>query len=356
MMRALTFRLAGVPLEIRTPSRRLQDLFAGYFAAYAPQLRQEDEAQPRWVDEEAQGWRLGGGEGESPGSGAGQIDLLRVDRLPELADLLPGGARQIAQTGILSLWQGSSTTNEEWVFLSEGAVFRVDGAAGKMTGWIAPAALALPHILVNTTTLLPLLLLLRQKGRYHLHAAAVESPKGERWLICGPPRAGKSTLTTALGLSGWQPIADDGLFLSVCHGAPYLEAFRKPFHLDRQLWERWPMLAEVRQGPVSLERILVDGLSHFGTAELAQSGWSGIDAILLPRISGMRQSALASIEPSRVLLTLAQESVYFPLCPPHPQRQWSLLTELVRQARGYTLSAGEDLLDHPGRIAHLLDG
>ena len=348
MMRALTFRLAGVPLEIRTPSRRLQDLFAGYFAAYAPQWKQEDEQARRG----AGGWE----EEKFPGSPAGQIDLFRVDRLPELADLLPGGARQIAQTGILSLWQGSSTTNEEWVFLSEGAVFRVDGAAGKMTGWIAPAALALPHILVNTTTLLPLLLLLRQKGRYHLHAAAVESPKGERWLICGPPRAGKSTLTTALGLSGWQPIADDGLFLSVCHGAPYLEAFRKPFHLDRQLWERWPMLAEVRQGPVSLERILVDGLSHFGTAELAQSGWSGIDAILLPRISGMRQSALASIEPSRVLLTLAQESVYFPLCPPHPQRQWSLLTELVRQARGYTLSAGEDLLDHPGRIAQLLDG
>jgi hypothetical protein len=204
-------------------------------------------------------------------------------------------------------------------------------------------------------TLLPLLLLLRLKGRYHLHAAAVLSPKGARWLICGPPRAGKSTLTTALGLSGWRPIADDGLFLSAHRGAPSLEAFRKSFHLDRRLWERWPMLAEIRQGPASLERILVDGLSHFGTAELARSGWSGIDGILLPRISGERQSQLASIEPSRVLLTLAQESVYFPLCPPHPQRQWTLLTQLVRQARGYTLSAGEDLLDDPGRIAHLLE-
>ena len=30
------------------------------------------------------------------------------------------------------------------------------------------------------------------------------------------------------------------------------------------------MLAGVRQGPASLERILVDGISHFGTAELAR--------------------------------------------------------------------------------------
>ena len=346
MMRDLTFRLAGVPLEIRTPSRRLLDLFAGYFAAYAPQRRREDEVR---------GEAIGRGEGDFPDSGAGRVDLFRVDRLPELADLLPGGARQIAQTGILSLWQSSSPTFEEWVFLSEGAVFQVDGASGRMTGWVAPAALDLPHILANTTTLLPLLLLLRQKGHYHLHAAAVQSPKGERWLICGPQRAGKSTLTTALGLSGWQPLADDGLFLSTRRGAPYLEPFRKFFHLDRRLWERWPMLGEMCQGPSSLERILVDGLAHFGTAELARSGWSGVDGILLPRITRTRQSQLASIEPSQALLTLVQESVYFPLCPPHPQRQWSLLTELVRQARGYTLLAGEDLLDDPRRIAHLLN-
>lgn len=344
MMRTLTFSLAGVPLEIHTPSRRLQELFAGYFAAYAPQLGEEERGEAVGREEEGfsrlQGMRL---------------DLFCVDRLPEIPDLLPQGERKIAQTGILSLWQGASPTVEEWVFLSEGAAFRVDGGAGRITGWIAPAALALPQILANTMTLLPLLLLLRLKGRYHLHAAAVLSPKGERWLICGPPRAGKSTLTAALGLSGWRPIADDGLFLFADQGEPYLEAFRKSFHLDRRLWECWPMLAEVRQGSVSLERILVDGLTHFGTAELARSGWSGVDGILLPRISGTWQSQLASIEPSRALLTLAQESVYFPLSPPHPQRQWALLTELVRQAKGYALSAGEDLLDDPTRIAHLLD-
>jgi len=354
-MRALTFSLAGVPLEIRTPSRRLQELFAGYFAAYAPRLGEGEKEPPPLLDEEERRGAVGSKEEDSSIDQRVRLDLFRVDRLPEISDLLPQGERKIAQTGILSLWQGLSSTIEEWVFLSEGAAFRVEGAAGRITGWIAPAALALPQILANTMTLLPLLLLLRLKGRYHLHAAAVLSPKGARWLICGPPRAGKSTLTTALGLSGWRPIADDGLFLSAHRGVPFLEAFRKSFHLDRRLWERWPKLAEIRQGPASLERILVDGLSHFGTAELARSGWSGIDGILLPRISGERQSQLASIEPSRVLLTLAQESVYFPLCPPHPQRQWTLLTELVRQARGYTLSAGEDLLDDPGRIAHLLE-
>lgn len=342
MRRTLTFSLAGLPLEIRTPSKRLQELYAGYFAAYDPQLGEEKGREPGCAT----------GDLVTPG---GRIDLFRVGRLPELAQLLPGGSRQIAQAGILSLWQGVSTATGQWVFLSEGAAFRVDGAAGRMTGWIAPAALALPQILANTLTVLPLLLLWRLKGRYHLHAAAVLSPRGERWLICGPPRAGKSTLTTALGLSGWRPVADDGVFLSGGPGELHLAPFRKSFHLDQRLWACWPLLAGVRQGPASLERILVDGISHFGTAELARSGWSGIDAILLPRISGERESQVAPIEPSRVLLTLAQESVFFPLCPPHPERQWSLLTGLVRQARGYTLSAGQDLLDDPLRIAQLLD-
>jgi hypothetical protein len=333
-IQTLSWRLAGVPLELHTPSDRVARLIAAYFHSY--------------------NLRSGTLAGEAPSPSPLRIDLFPVPCVPQLDDLIPHGAEMVAQEGVVSLWQNASSNGAEWLFLTEGAALKVDVVARTLIGWIGQRAWLLPQILVNTTILLPLLLLLRQCGRYHLHSGAILSPSGERWLICGAQRSGKSTLTTALGLAGWHPIADDGLFIFEKEGGISLQPLRKSFHLDQRLWESWPALEAAPTGPSSLERRLVDGLTFFGTEELAARGWDGVDAILFPRISGELESHLTPVNPSQALLTLVRESIYFPLSPPHPEAHWSLLTKIVRGARGYALSAGLDLLADPCLISRLL--
>jgi hypothetical protein len=42
-----------------------------------------------------------------------------------------------------------------------------------------------------------------------LHAATVVDPQGQGWLICGPSRAGKTSVTLAFILSGWHWLSDE---------------------------------------------------------------------------------------------------------------------------------------------------
>lgn len=42
-----------------------------------------------------------------------------------------------------------------------------------------------------------------------LHAATIVDPQGNGWLICGPSRAGKTSLTLAFILSGWRWLSDE---------------------------------------------------------------------------------------------------------------------------------------------------
>lgn len=49
----------------------------------------------------------------------------------------------------------------------------------------------------------------RLSGHLQLHAATVIDPEGNGWLICGPSRAGKTSLTLAFILSGWNWLSDE---------------------------------------------------------------------------------------------------------------------------------------------------
>ncbi|MFN9743505.1 MAG: hypothetical protein ACK562_15540 [Acidobacteriota bacterium] len=334
--------LAGVHLVIESQSLRLIDLFTDYFSYYFPQVWREQERP------------LQGG-----GSPRIRLRLICVETLAAPDRFLPVDAELISRTGVLGLWKANANREGEYYFHTEVAAFRVDVGAGEIVGYVAPRAVDYPHILANTYAMFPLLLVLREQGIYHLHAAAVISPRGRVWLISGAQRAGKTTLTTALGLAGWRPLSDDSLLLSGKEGAEKgasveILALRKYFHLGDQLLSRWPQLEGMVRHHQYLDRTCVGALDFFGTRQEAERPIARIDYLLLPRISGEGQSHLRRATSGEGLLMLGEQSVYLQLWRERTREQWELLEQIARGAQTYRLDSGHALLDDPQLAARLL--
>ncbi len=328
-MPSLELAICGIPILISAGSARLVRLFADYFRYYDPQINQA-VATP---------------------AGALNIELRLRRELPPREKLIPIRATLVSQTGIARFWRDAASQGERFYFDFGTSVFRVEPEAGQAVGLITPQAFELPHVLANTYTLFPLLLLLRSRRVYHLHAAAVLSPSDELWLLCGSQRSGKTTLATALGLAGWRPISDDSMLIHFDGASPRLTALKKYFHVSNELLEHWRGVRNATSHHQYLDRTCIDGLSFFGTTALASRSFEQIDRIVLPRIVQDETTSLAPIAKSEVLLKLAEQSVFFQIWPDHTRRQWESLTNLARSGSGYRFLSGPEILRNPEDVA-----
>lgn len=361
-MPALKLAICGCPVIISSRSPRLNRLFADYFRYYNPQTFHVPEQSVSAAEKVP----------------AFKIELRMRKQLPPRETLIPDGAQLFSQTGVVSLWKGwkaeeqgaqlipkqePATRNlqsampergDRFYFHLEVAAFRVDIDSGEAIGLITPEAMEYPHILANTYTLFALLLMLRSRRLYHLHAAAIVSPKDELWLICGAQRAGKTTLTTALGLAGWRPVSDDSLIVGSDEKSAWLTPLKKYFHISDELLSRWPSLAEITRHHQYLDRTCVGGLEFFKTLDLAETKFRKIDHIVLPQIIDEQTSRIEPIAPSQALLRLAEQSMFFQLWRDHTASQWQWLNELAANARCHRLLSAADLMDDPQTSARVL--
>ncbi len=348
-MPALHFTICGVPIVISTHSPRLISLFADYFRYYNPE-----------IESSAEHLGIAGSEG---GLNPLVIELKMRRELPPREKLIQPQAELFSQTGVVSLWRerikeeggGGGESGEIFYFDLSVAAFRVDPQLGHATGLISPQALECPHILANTYTLFALLLLLRSRGLYHLHAAAVVSPDDKLWLICGSQGSGKTTLATALGIAGWRPVSDDSLLISSRGGSPRLSSLKKYFHIGDELLKRWRELDEIERHYQGLNRAGAGGLEFFGTTDLADSSFERIDHVVLPEITGEEEGRVEPVSRSEALLRLAEQSMFFQLWREHTENQWKLIGRLAGEASCHRLLAGRDILGAPLRAAQLLE-
>ncbi len=350
-MPALTLAICGCPVLISARSPRLIRLFADYFRYYEPRTFHSTESLPTLAASSADS-RL-----------TLKIELKMRDNLPSREILIPPSAELFSQTGVVSMWVERLTEQQEsaieqsrerFYFYLGVAAFRVDIERGEVIGLVSPQAMEYPHILANTYALFALLLMLRTRSLYHLHAAAIVSPKDELWLICGSQRAGKTTLTTALGLAGWRPVSDDSLLVGKDDESAWLTPLKKYFHIADELLNRWPSLAGITRHHQYLDRTCVGGLEFFKTRELAETRFRKIDHIVLPQIVNEGSSSVEALSPSQALLRLAEQSMYFQLWRDHTAKQWQWLNELAANARCHRLLSAADFLDDPQTAARVL--
>jgi hypothetical protein len=336
-MTAISLELCGEPVVITTRSEPLIEIFRDYFRYYHPQL----------INPHSQ-----------PATPAALITLkIELEQsMPAREALIPPTAALISQAGIVELWRQPETTaqSESFYFYTPLAAFCVAPERGLIEGLIIPQALDVAHILTNTWALFALLLALRFRRVYHLHAAAAVSPDDKLYVLCGGQRSGKTTLTTALGLSGWKPVSDDSLLISGRQWQAQLTALRKSFHLSIEAQSVWKELAGMETQPRDADRSSAAALEFFGTVELAESVFKRIDYVILPQITGEDSSRLARVTASEAILRLAEQSIFFPLWPAQTSEQMNLLTQLAAHASCHRLLAGCDLLADPRRASSLL--
>ena len=326
-MPAIQFHFHGSLIVIEADEAQWLTHYEDYFRAYAPTV----------ADDKTDALRL-------------ELRAATLANRPAASQL-----ERLAQTGIVSLWRSVAEPETLWLYAGA-TTFEIYPQSGRVIGYLDEAALAMPPILTNTYSLFALLLLLRWRGVYHLHAAAALLPDGRSCWIAGAQRSGKTTLVTALALAGWKPLADDSLFLSWQGEQVVWQPLRKAFHLGNDVLERWQArLTGLDAQPRYLDRHSVAALEFFQTQQLAAQSYSTVDLVLFPQVQPITRTRIAPLAASEALRRLAEQSTFFALWKDQTARQWRALLKATATARCFELATGEDLLTTPERVAAVFE-
>ncbi len=328
-MAAIALTICEIPIRLITTSQSLLKFLSEYFQYYQPGIIDPPAAEFTGVS----------------------LELCLLSDGESSLEAIPADAVMVTESGIARLWKAK----DRFYFEFGREFFVLDPAAGRGKAWVTSEAMNAPQILVNTYLLFALFLLLRARHVYHLHAAAVLSPAEELWVICGPQRAGKTTLTTALGLAGWRPISDDSLLIDFDDEGPRLWALKKSFHLSQRLLDEWQDLKQIPRSAPHLDRMSVDGLGFFGASGNADRCYRKIDHIVIPRITDEAECRWSALGPAESLLRLAEQSAFFQIWPEHTRRQWNALVTLARPAVCHVFFSASNVLGNPKMVALCFD-
>jgi hypothetical protein len=251
------------------------------------------------------------------------------------------------------------TDGRTYIFERDGSAVRAAGDGRGVEVWVGrgPAARgrsALARLVFEAT-----MVALRRCGLFELHAAGVVEPlTGGGLLVVGPSGSGKSTLATQLASAGWQYLSDDALLLRGA-AAEVVEAcaLRREFAVTEQT-----VAAGVLEGFEELlkEPVPFDPLKRrFKPHAVFPEGFSETcvpRALCFPVITDeplSRVRRLTQAETMRGLLRMCPWACYD---RPAAAKHLGLLARLARQAAGFELHAGRDLLGDAGYSADYLRG
>ena len=166
---------------------------------------------------------------------------------------------------------------------------------------------------------------LRRYGLFDLHSAGMIEPEsGKAVLIIGPSGSGKSTLALQLVQSGWSYLSDDELLLSFSDGAVEARGFRSFFAISEA-----GMQSKRCFEPLGSSR-----------AERALPG-----CLFFTRLNGESRSQVSKLTQSETMMRLVTACPWATYDRSIASANLELLSVLARQANGFELSAGRDLLD-----------
>lgn len=250
------------------------------------------------------------------------------------------------------------TDGRTYIFERDGTAVRADGVRRGVDVWIGEGAASRERPAPARVVFEATMVALRRCGLFELHAAGVVEPRsGVGLLIAGPSGSGKSTLATQLASAGWRYLSDDALLLHDAGGLVEACALRREFAVTEQT-----VAAGVLGGFEELlnEPAPFDPLKRrFKPHDIFPEGFAqscAPRALLFPVITHealSRARRLTQAETMRALLRLCPWACYD---KPSAGAHLALLARLARQAAGFELSAGRDLLGDAAHSAEYLRG
>jgi hypothetical protein len=177
---------------------------------------------------------------------------------------------------------------------------------------------------------------LRRFGLFDLHSAGVVDPSdGKGVLIVGRSGGGKSTLAVQLATAGWSYLSDDELLLSLVDGAVEARGFRSFFAMSTE------------GGPL---KQCFEPDTVFG-AQRTPHVLPG--AVLFTSLNHEAKSRLSKLTQTETMMRLIRACPWATYDTSIASANLEVLSALARQANGFDLAAGRDLLV-PGFAAELL--
>ena len=238
------------------------------------------------------------------------------------------------------------TDGRTYIFERDGSAVRAVGEGSGVEVWVGRGPSSRERSALARLVFEATMVALRRCGLFELHAAGVVEPEtGAGLLIVGPSGSGKSTLATQLASAGWQYLSDDALLLRGTDDAVEACALRREFAVTEQT-----VAAGVLEGFEELlkEPVPFDPLKRrFKPHAIFPEGFSEScvpRALCFPVITNEPSSQarrLTQAETMRGLLRMCPWACYD---RPAAARHLGLLARLARQAAGFELRAGRDLL------------
>jgi len=238
----------------------------------------------------------------------------------------------------LVLWDGHSTAR----IAAGGARIEVDVADGSLRDG---------YLFAHVLLFISLVLALRWRGIFHLHAGAMIAPDGSGILVSGHAGAGKSTLTLALLEAGCDPLGDDAVFLSSRPGDPAVLAFPRPFHVAPCTAEAFPRIAPLLDDFLpSGEKRRLDPRRAWPGQERATMGLPS--TLLLPSITGAAATVVEPVGPAEALGELVESSTFVVVDGlPGGREHLAALARIADEARAWKVGMGRDVLSRPVEVA-----
>lgn len=176
---------------------------------------------------------------------------------------------------------------------------------------------------------------LRRFGLFDLHSAGVIDPyDGKGVLIVGPSGSGKSTLAVQLATAGWSYLSDDELLLSLADGAVEARGFRSFFAMSTGDPRKHCFEPDTVFGARRTSKVL-PGL------------------VLFTRLNDQSESQLTKLTQAETMMRLIRACPWATYDNSVASANLEVLSALARQATGFDLDAGRDLLV-PGFASELL--
>ncbi|MGA8890146.1 MAG: hypothetical protein WB493_01165 [Anaeromyxobacteraceae bacterium] len=235
------------------------------------------------------------------------------------------------------VWDGASLARAR----SGGRIVEVD---------VAPESLRDGHAFAHVFLLIAVVVALRWRSLFHVHAGALVSPGGRGMLVAGGAGAGKSTLTLALLEAGCDYLGDDAVFVRA-PADPAVLALPRAFHVAPRTATAFPRIA------ATLGTLLPAGEKRRLDARVAWPGRERMTmplpgVILLPTVEGGPATRVDPVSAAEALGALIESSTYVVVGGlPGAMDHLEALKEVADGARAFRVGLGEDLLERPAETA-----
>jgi hypothetical protein len=197
---------------------------------------------------------------------------------------------------------------------------------------------------------------LRRCDLYELHGGAVVEPRNQRGvLFVGPSGSGKSTLTLQLVANGWQYLSDDVLLLKNVDGVINAFPLRRAFAVTQATVVA---SGELRVGEALAIADWSDGSKRcFMPSDFFPENFSSScrpQIIFFPTITGEDETVIRPLTHGETMIQLIKRCPWSCYDPVTSTRHLGALSSLAKQADGFMLLAGRDLLRDPGYTLRLV--